>query len=330
MYTDEDLESAVQQGVFNRQAVERFRGMVEQRRATPHVDEESFRLLTGFNDIFVVIACTVVLVSLWMLLSGDIVPGLAVAAASWGLSEYFVRRRRMALPAVALLISYVAGLGHVLVFGALTAAEVRESDLYGSAGLFVMALLVGLHWWRFRVPVTIAALTATVMGFLLSLVVEYWPESWLWSLFLLAGVATFAFAMWWDLSDRQRLSYRSDVAFWLHLLSAPLIVHPLFMGVQMVGESADSLASWLVVGIYLLLVWLSLVIDRRAFMVSSLAYVIFAFYTLFEGVYQSSEAGYAVVGLLLGSALLLLSAWWQVARRWSLQWLPGHVQARLP
>ena len=32
MYTDEDLESAVQQGVFNRQAVERFRGMVEQRR----------------------------------------------------------------------------------------------------------------------------------------------------------------------------------------------------------------------------------------------------------------------------------------------------------
>jgi hypothetical protein len=30
--------------------------------------------------------------------------------------------------------------------------------------------------------------------------------------------------MWWDSSDRARLTRRSDVAFWLHLLAAPMIV----------------------------------------------------------------------------------------------------------
>ncbi len=45
---------------------------------------------------------------------------------------------------------------------------------------------------------------------------------------LLLGIGTFLFAMWWDSSDRARLTRRADVAFWLHLLAAPMIVHPVF------------------------------------------------------------------------------------------------------
>src|SRR5437588_323954 len=45
---------------------------------------------------------------------------------------------------------------------------------------------------------------------------------------LCAGLITFALALAWDMSDPMRRTRRSDVAFWLHLLAAPAIVHPAF------------------------------------------------------------------------------------------------------
>ena len=39
------------------------------------------------------------------------------------------------------------------------------------------------------------------------------------------GLAIFATAMKFDMSDRNRVTQRTDIAFWLHLLAAPLIVH---------------------------------------------------------------------------------------------------------
>ena len=63
MYTDSDLESAVTKGIFTRDSVERFRQDYEQQHASPIVDEENFRLVSGFNDIFVVVISVVVLLS---------------------------------------------------------------------------------------------------------------------------------------------------------------------------------------------------------------------------------------------------------------------------
>ena len=53
MYTDEDLEHAVKQGIFSRESVERFRQEMLRDRNTHTADEENFRLVASFNDIFV-------------------------------------------------------------------------------------------------------------------------------------------------------------------------------------------------------------------------------------------------------------------------------------
>ena len=58
MYSESDLEGAVAAGILTPQAANAFRDHIAAMRATPAVDEESFRLLTGFNDIFVAIAIT--------------------------------------------------------------------------------------------------------------------------------------------------------------------------------------------------------------------------------------------------------------------------------
>lgn len=63
MYTDDALNSAVEQEVFTKDAVSNFKQHVESPKQTPSVDEENFRLIGGFNDIFVVIAGILLLFS---------------------------------------------------------------------------------------------------------------------------------------------------------------------------------------------------------------------------------------------------------------------------
>ena len=64
MYTDDDIESAVQTGILTDDNASAFREHVSERRGAPIVDDEHFRFITGFNDIFVVIACLLSLGSL--------------------------------------------------------------------------------------------------------------------------------------------------------------------------------------------------------------------------------------------------------------------------
>ena len=58
----------------------------------------------------------------------------------------------------------------------------------------------------------------------------------------------------------------------------------------------------------------ALAIDRRALLVSALAYVLFALNELFEQ-FGAVELNVALTALVIGSALLLLSAFWHQARR---------------
>ena len=89
MYTEEDLASAVQAGVLTEENAAAFRAHVAQLQSVSAVDEEHFRLVTGFNDIFVVIACVLLLVSVgWIGAAVAIWLGaLAAALAAWALAE---------------------------------------------------------------------------------------------------------------------------------------------------------------------------------------------------------------------------------------------------
>src|SRR5262245_54392535 len=109
MYSEEDLDSAVRSGALSAESAAALRAHVAQLRKAPLVDEEHVRLVTGFNDVFVFIACTLLLSALaWI--GGSTLGAAFVAAASWWLAEYFTRKRRMALPSIGLLLSFVGGI----------------------------------------------------------------------------------------------------------------------------------------------------------------------------------------------------------------------------
>src|SRR3954466_8271963 len=119
MYSESDLEAAVAAGAMTPEAAASLRAYVATRSASPAVDEEHFRLITGFNDIFVAVAAAILLFALgyigWSIgprIEGGPSPpsGLLVAGAAWGLAEFFTRKRRMALPSILLLLAFVGGI----------------------------------------------------------------------------------------------------------------------------------------------------------------------------------------------------------------------------
>ncbi len=328
MYSDEDLQAAIRAGIFSQEAVAAFRQQVAERQHTTLADEEHFRLISGFNDIFVVLAGTLLLFSLgWLGGQLDPVLGFAFAAGgSWGIAEVFVRQRRMALPAIMSLASFVGSCGMVGISlsGEMNAATILLS---GSLGLAAAAA----HWRRFHVPITIAAAVATLLVTLFGVLLQVFPalQAQPEGLFLIGGLLCFASAMHWDMADPTRQTRKTDIAFWLHLLAAPLIVHPVFSLLGIEDGSASLGGTVLVLVIYALFAALSLAVDRRALMVSAMAYVLYALNRLLEANGMVGE-GMAVAGVVLGGSLLLLSAFWHRCRRDVLNALPAHWRARLP
>lgn len=355
MYSQQELDDAVASGVISAAAADALRAHVEtQRSSIP--DEEQFRLLTGFNDIFVSIAAAILLFAVgWigqtvghamgLSIEGNgptLVGPLAVAGTAWALALFFTARRRMALPSILLLLAFVGGvfaaaaLGLTLAFGTDNVND--NSQLGGVIAALSAAVAAGaawFHWRRFQVPITIAAGAAAVAAVALGLVVAaVGPDApdmrnIMLGFTLVLGIGMFLFAMWWDASDRARLTRRSDVAFWLHLLAAPMIVHPIFTLLGLNDGSASLGEGLVVVALYVALGLTALAIDRRALLVSALAYVLWALADLFKR-FGAVELNVALTALVIGSSLLLLSAFWHQARAAVVRPLPEGLRDRLP
>lgn len=338
MYSDSDLDAAVKAGVLSPSAAAGFRAFVARTQGTAAVDEEQFRLLTGFNDIFVSIAAVLLLKAISWLggsFGGPLVEGALLAVVSWGLSEYFTRQRRMALPSIVLLLAFVLGM-FTLAGGLLDRfggdATGPGSALQLAAGAALAAGGTYAHWLRFKVPITVAAGVAGALAAILLLTLYAVPAlqgQWA-PLLLVGGLVVFALAMWWDARDRTRTTRRSDVAFWLHLSAAPMIVHPTFKMLGLLGEGDSDLArAAAAIAIYLALALVALAVDRRALLVSALFYVVYAMAALFRAA-GTLSASFALTALVIGAALLLLSAFWHKARAAVLVLFPARLRARLP
>ncbi|MCM8557346.1 hypothetical protein [Sphingomicrobium sediminis] len=358
MYSQQELDDAVAAGAITSDSANALRAFVANQRNASLVDEEHFRLITGFNDIFVTIAGAILLFAIgWIGQSmGDNMgltfdgggpsplAGVLLAAVSWGLALYFTAKRRMALPSILFLGGFLLGIfwtaGSLLAMMAESMIEqpgARAAAVVLSISAAITAAAAYLHWKKFRVPITVAAgavaaagivagLTAAMIGD--SVAIETMMTIMLWVVLGL-GLAIFAYAMKWDGSDPARVTRRSDVAFWLHLAAAPMIVHPVFSLLGLNDGNASIAEGFIVLVLYVALGIAALAIDRRALLVSALAYVLYALTELFRE-FGAVELNIALTALVIGSALLLLSALWHQARHKVVAMLPAGLQSKLP
>lgn len=377
MYSQEDLNSAVAAGVISADAAQALRAHVAASRDAVPADAEHFRLITGFNDVFVSIGVVILLLAVAAI--GQALAGIAfpapvppagewdaewysstyrqrqfaegmgvafgaafVAATSWLLAEFFTLKRRMALPSILLLLAFVGGV-MVTQAGAIIGwveSTGDENNTFGVVLLAAAALVTAgaawVHWRQFMVPITIAAGTAAIAGTVILLLVAVVGsqnsdlETIVLSLVFAAGLIVFGFAMRWDMSDTARSTRRSDVAFWLHLLAAPMIAHPVFALIGVTeGDNIGFGAAFAVIAVYVVFGLVALAVDRRALLVSALAYVLIALTYLFRE-FGAVELNFALTALVIGSALLTLSALWTPIRRAVVSGLPNDMRMRLP
>ena len=336
-FTEQDLQDAVRDGAISETNADAFRAYMASR--SPSLDEEAFHLYRGFNDVFVALASILLFTGIaWFTADLGVAACLLVMAVAVALSEYFTLRRRLALTSIVYVLGFsiAAATGmfrtwpydQVVLSGG-TIAALHDATRFGIlAALGCGAAASGLFWWRYRVPIAVA------VGVLFLGAMLYWT----WVLFspfenpflranvvlFVLGIGAFVFAMYWDVRDPDRTSVHSDVAFWLHLLAAPAIAHPIFWWVQSGGLPADWLEATAVVGCYLGLACVAVIVNRRAIMVAATAYLIGAVAWYFEEL--SALYSVAISLVLIGCLFLAMAVWWSTIRAALIRYLPGIVR----
>jgi hypothetical protein len=371
---DADLDAAVAAGVVTpaqATALREFAAARASARTVDEIDEERFRFMRGFNDVFFSIGI-VLLGAAIVHYSGAAVSAygpthLAVpvliwgagAAICWALSELLVRRMRAVLPGILLSMLFVffvlrgtpafniasyfhiaPWIGKNTVLGQLQGVVLGEIPF----SAFVVALAAALFYLRFRLPFALLLLAGSLVIAVMALAILFFPPPLNGPyvqplLTLFCGLAIFAAAMAFDLSDRTRVTRRSDCAFWLHLLAAPLIVHSLitlaFYALHP-GREFNDLRSFttnlagITAGIVLLLTVIAIVIDRRALLVSALIYLGGVIAYAIASTTGNDNGVFFATLLILGVIVLLLGIGWRPLRRWLIRPFPAILVNRLP
>ncbi len=345
MIERDDIKAAVGSGLINEKQAADLISLSDSRRGARenlNPGDEPFELFKGFNEIFIVIGLLILSFGWWgvvTLILGDEIVDLQNFAMMvtliggvflWLLSEYFVRKRRMVGPAIALSVMFAANAAFGFTAVMSEPFMLAQNDFSSvPLPLFLATLTLVVYWWRFRVPFAMAMIavglfivaivyTASRGGrienvsdlFLLS---AGGPFAWI---TLVLGLLVFAVAMTFDMSDPHRVTRRSANGFWLHVVAAPALVNTMALSLMDQDNSGSNL---ILLGVLAMFAIVAIVIDRRSFLIAAIGYIVALAATVFEG------DGAALTVLILGIVLLLLGAFWERIRASVLRLMPGFV-----
>lgn len=348
MINTDDIRASVAAGILNEKQAAALTALSHSRKGAREglaPGDEPFELFKGFNEIFIITGLLILAIG-WVgivaAIFGDNIVnfrdaaiwyGLPGAGVIWLLSEYFIWRRRMVGPAIFLSILFAINAGATLISYYAEPFMLAQQD-YTSLPfpLFLSTGAVFVFWLRFRVPFAMAmiALSLFVVAMILAAIQRGTPESPS-DLFLLSaggpfawitlglGVAIFAAAMAFDMSDPHRVTRRSANGFWLHVVAAPALVSTLALSLI----DANQMAA--LIGVLAVFALIAIIIDRRSFLTAAIGYVVALAGTIFGG-----DGTFTTI-LILGIILLILGAFWERIRARLLRMMPRFIPLhRLP
>ncbi|VVT31290.1 hypothetical protein [Hoeflea sp. EC-HK425] len=337
--------------------------------------DDQMRLVGGGNDIFVTVGIVLLFSGALFALQAVLPPdsmllAALLAAGSWVVAEIVTRQKRMRLSSTLLALVFSAAVLTLLIdfvgqqfslpgaINAFSLLALRDDAL--PIGLILAGGLIAasaVYFMRFKVPVlaAIVAIAATGLAFLAAVLVYYEqmingsiaapaPDqlaqvvSNALSIPLVCGFVVFAVAVFLDLHDRERQTVWSDCAFWLHVVSAPLLVHPLFIlatGQDVLsGRIEPGMSASVMLGLMIAaFVLVALAIDRRSLLAPTLAYFgsVGIYYLVNSAANTTGIPPFALILLTIGAIVILFGAGWQRIRRLIIRpLLPTSLLERLP
>ncbi len=306
-------------------------------------ESEQPRFVRGFHDILITIGIVVALVGLWGI--GSI---FAVLPAIVVLAEILIRRQRLALPAVALTVALIQW---AAVLSAMLDEQLSSSAYYYTRALYlipVFSILLAAFYWRYRVPLALAALLFSLFLLAMDLVIILLTKAMgvadllvehsglVATVFFVGALGLFTAAMIYDVADPARRTRQSDVAFWLHLAAAPALLYAMLSFIflrtasgEWWGETTSPGDAAAVLAIVVVFMVIGLVIDRRAFVTSGLLSLGLAIWTILQRGGIDFGDYFSVTVLAVGVVVLMVGIFWQALRRTVLSVLPGSITRHL-
>lgn len=346
---NDDLRAAVAEGAVSEAQATRLRTIAEARygfRANMTEEDEPFEFFRGFSEIFITVGLGLLFTGIWaitVIASDAILIPVVGVVLSWALAEYFMRRRRMSLPSIALASVFAFNFAALLTL----VLWPENGDPMGSTFVLICALgLAGTlgYFARFRLPFATFIMGIFGIGVVFGLAAIIDPDlmrsidnpaEGLFDLrsssnaalaTLVFGILAFLAAMQFDLRDPHRVSRFSACAFWLHVLAAPALVNTFALTLFNIGGPTGYALTALALGSITLL---AIIIDRRSFLTAGLIYL-----GLLVGMaLESSGADWAPVLtlLILGAFITGLGAFWTQVRSAIMRGLPEFpTKHRLP
>ena len=347
-----DLDSAVSAGILRSDQADALRRFDERQRGAPSATEERFGLISGFADVMAAVGIALVIGTSISLVSSFTPAALAYPFAAWRAAVYFTAQRRMMLTSMLLFLTFALGvaLGSLAlgsVAGGLSPSQPLSVDDNGNVvAVFVAgttSLACWLYWRRFKLPIAVAATVLAFINLLVCMLRMSMPNLGSGAVdlvYMAAGPALFALAMWWDMSDVRRETVRSDVAFWLHVLAGFLLVKGamalvlgrmsgadgwsrMFASLNQVSGGGEAIA---ILALFVLFSLVALIVDRRSLLTSGMIYFVPALASLIGGGATAVAPALLVAGLLLTT----LAVKWTAFRAALLLRLPAQLVAQLP
>ena len=345
-FTTADINRAVNEGILTPQDGAAFESFLTNRATDQFVggtvDGETPRLIRGFHDILISMGLIIGAIGIGIGLGGTIAL-MALAVISFLLAFPLSTRMRLALPSTILAIIFTGTAGFLsysLGQGLFDITGLDLLNIWALVGAFgAAALAAGIFYLAFGVPIALAIVILNIGAAVGTLLLEFAGQAA--QTVNLVGLAVtgvlYIVALRFDMSDPERRTTRSDVAFWIHLVIAPVLMANLmgllFGTVGMfdwdgVMTNSDYLFMLIVLG---LLAILAIALDRRALLVAGLGYLGVAIYSLLDSGGAAQEAGLFSLTLIAVSVVIVsLGLGWNHARRLVLSFIPPAGRRRLP
>lgn len=311
------LRKAADQGIIQNEQIEPLLRFSQDQSldSDAEVGEEPLKFIRSFGDVFITLGVVLLIIAINMTaLSGYLyfipVIGFIVIA------EWLVRVRRLALPGIAILIAILFFVNKAIAF------DHENATVFGVGVLCLTSLLFYL---RYKMPFSLLPLAAGLVGIaIIQIGVDVIQNP---VIFAGLGLIVFVIAMLFDVRDTKRVSHLSDSAFWLHLLASPLIVHGSMVSLIFSGQEWIQAIDKevIIIAFFIVFLLLALLLDRRAILVSTQLYMIYALTQVFGGQLASTQNVLIYVLLLLGFLVIFFGTYWYKTRRLIFGFLAGGV-----
>ncbi len=297
----EILLKAAAQGIISKEQVELLLNFSDEAEPVRDNAEEQLRFIRSFGDIFITLGIVFVSIATAQF-EFDTVFKIIPVVVLIATTEWLVRVRRLALPGIALLIST---LYYSSQFIGLSGVD------FELANIAIPTAVAVAFYWRYRMPFTLLPIAIGLMGIVTNLMnIDIRQAQYL---MIIYGLVIFAVAMWFDSRDTERKTRLSDAAFWLHLLAAPLVVHGVMVNLLIEAHSLPY-RELLIILFFTVFFLIAMYVDRRAILVSSISYAIYAIVELARNNQIHIENMTLVIFVGFGVFIIVFGVYWYKIR----------------